>query len=115
MLTSVFCPTATTAACVTVTRPVGPGSGCSRCMTINLTAAVHARRQQLGKVVALALVFCVAIVLSNVSLRIIPVSFNQVIVAPGPRIPRDCRAAGASLPDALTASPVLPHQSTTAA
>ena len=35
-------------------------------------------RQQLGKVVALALVFCVAIVLSNVSLRIIPVSFNQV-------------------------------------
>jgi len=34
-------------------------------------------------VVALALVFCVAIVLSNVSLRIIPVSFNQVTAAPG--------------------------------
>ena len=40
-------------------------------------------RAQLGKVVALALVFCVAIVLSNVSLRIIPVSFNQVRSARG--------------------------------
>ena len=35
-------------------------------------------RAQLGKVAALALVFCLAIVLASLSLRYIPVSFNQV-------------------------------------
>ena len=50
----------------------------ARCGTHSKAWSALHRRQQLGKVVALALVFCVAIVLSNVSLRIIPVSFNQV-------------------------------------
>jgi len=69
-----------------VVRAPSAGSS-SRHALKTWSALLH--RQQLGKVVALALVFCVAIVLSNVSLRIIPVSFNQVTypcwVGPIPR------------------------------
>ena len=35
-------------------------------------------RDQMIKIIALALVFCLSIVLANLSLRYIPVSFNQV-------------------------------------
>ena len=34
--------------------------------------------RQFGKVTVLALVFCLSVVLGNVSLKLIPVSFNQV-------------------------------------
>lgn len=34
--------------------------------------------RQFGKVTVLALVFCLAVVLGNISLKFIPVSFNQV-------------------------------------
>lgn len=41
-------------------------------------------RQQFYKIAALALIFCVTIVLGNVSLRFIPVSFNQALGATTP-------------------------------
>jgi drug/metabolite transporter (DMT)-like permease len=41
-------------------------------------------RQQLYKIGALALVFCVTVVLGNVSLKFIPVSFNQALGATTP-------------------------------
>ena len=40
-------------------------------------------RMQLLKVIVLASVFCLSVVLGNVSLRFIPVSFNQVIPPTG--------------------------------
>ena len=46
---------------------------------VGLTPLVPLKsRAQLGKVSALALVFCLSIVLANLSLRFIPISFNQV-------------------------------------
>lgn len=41
-------------------------------------------RQQFYKISTLALIFCIAVVLGNVSLRFIPVSFNQAIGATTP-------------------------------
>jgi drug/metabolite transporter (DMT)-like permease len=41
-------------------------------------------RAQLGKIAVLAVVFCLTVVLGNVSLRYIPVSFNQAIGATTP-------------------------------
>lgn len=41
-------------------------------------------RRQLGKVAVLAVVFCLTVVLGNVSLRFIPVSFNQAVGATTP-------------------------------
>ena len=41
-------------------------------------------RQQFYKIASLALIFCVTVVLGNVSLRFIPVSFNQALGATTP-------------------------------
>jgi hypothetical protein len=55
-------------------------------------------REQMMKVIALALVFCLSIVLANLSLRFIPVSFNQaryspcVATIPGKRCSSRCHA-----------------------
>lgn len=50
---------------------------------------------QLLKVTLLAFVFCITVVLGNISLRFIPVSFNQVLHLPLPfSIPKGCLRAG---------------------
>lgn len=51
----------------------------SRCVPLQ---AVKSRRQ-FYKISLLALIFCLTVVLGNVSLRFIPVSFNQVGAGPG--------------------------------
>ena len=61
--------------------------------------------------VALALVFCVAIVLSNVSLRIIPVSFNQVPPPHPAARQTERKAARIALPEAQTGV-AMPHAGT---
>lgn len=49
-----------------------------------VSAARLSSRRQAGKVCLLALLFCLTVVLGNVSLRFIPVSFNQAIGATTP-------------------------------
>lgn len=46
----------------------------SRCVPLQAVKS----RQQFYKISLLALIFCLTVVLGNVSLRFIPVSFNQV-------------------------------------
>ena len=55
-------------------------SGTSYCVAASRLVPLQAvkSRQQLTKISVLALVFCVTVVMGNVSLRFIPVSFNQV-------------------------------------
>eukprot|EP00889_Picochlorum_renovo_P007483 jgi/Picre1/34513/NNA_001981.t1 len=48
-------------------------------------------KKQFYKIATLALIFCVAVVLGNVSLNYIPVSFNQAIGATTPRLQRCCQ------------------------
>ena len=53
---------------------------CRGCPATRAGAVPHTpikSREQMTKVIALALVFCLSIVLANTSLRFIPVSFNQ--------------------------------------
>jgi drug/metabolite transporter (DMT)-like permease len=47
-------------------------------------AAAGQSRQQFWKISLLALIFCLTVVLGNVSLKFIPVSFNQAIGATTP-------------------------------